>query len=86
MRLLVKKIIFLVADIVLLPFTLLLLPFIKWIRRYGVEYFPLYRKSFLAIEIFPIRDHFTNPVSVTPLPLMPERNANCRLIFMCQIS
>lgn len=58
---LVKKVVFLVADIVLLPFTLFLLPFIKWIRRYGVEYFPLHRKSFLMIGVFPVRDHFYEP-------------------------
>lgn len=61
MKMFIKKTVFGIIDILLLPFTLLLLPFLKWIRRYGVAYFPLHRKSFLGIGVFPVRDHFYEP-------------------------
>lgn len=61
MKMFIKKTVFGIIDILLLPFTLLFLPFLKWIRRYGVEYFPLHRKSFLGIGVFPVRDHFYEP-------------------------
>jgi predicted O-methyltransferase YrrM len=61
MKMFIKKTVFGIIDILLLPFTLLLLPFLKWIRRFGVEYFPLHRKSFLGIGVFPVRDHFYEP-------------------------
>lgn len=61
MKMFIKKTVFGFIDILLLPLTLLLLPCLKWIRRYGVEYFPLHRKSFLGIGVFPVRDHFYEP-------------------------
>lgn len=61
MKMFIKKTVFGIIDLLLLPFTLLLLPFLKWVRRFGVEYFPLHRKIFLGIGVFPVRDHFYEP-------------------------
>ena len=61
MRNVIKKIFFGTADLVLVPFSLLFLPFLKMIRKYGVQYFPLNLKAFLKIGVFPIRDHYYEP-------------------------
>ncbi len=61
MRVIFKKWLFRVIDLLLLPFVLLLLPLLKFIRRYGIEFFPLNRSAFSTIGVFPIRDHFYEP-------------------------
>lgn len=81
MRMLIKKTLFSIIDILLLPFTLLLLPFLKWMRRYGVEYFPLHRKSFLGIGVFPVRDHFYEPRFRYPASFNAEQKRELPLNF-----
>ena len=48
-------------DILLLPLSLVFLPVLKLVRRLGVEHFPLHRKAFAAIGVFPIRNHYYEP-------------------------
>lgn len=50
-----------VLDLLLWPFSLIFLPLLKLIRRLGVEYFPLHRKIFLSVGVFPVRDHYYEP-------------------------
>jgi hypothetical protein len=57
----VKKPIFRIVDICALPFTFLLLPLLREIRRHGVHNFPLHLKRFLSAGVFPIRDHYYEP-------------------------
>lgn len=45
----------------LIPFSVVFLPVLKLVRRVGVAYFPLHRKAFMAIGVFPIRDHYYEP-------------------------
>jgi len=61
MKNIIKKIIFGTADLLLVPFSLLFLPFLKLVRKYGVQHFPLNLKAFLKIGVFPIRDHYYEP-------------------------
>jgi len=56
-----KKIIFGIADLLLVPFSLLFLPFLKLMRKHGVQHFPLNLKAFLKIGVFPIRNHYYEP-------------------------
>ena len=50
-----------IMDILLLPLSLVFLPVLKLVRRLGVEHFPLHRKAFAAIGVFPIRNHYYEP-------------------------
>ena len=56
-----KKILYGLLDLLLIPFSFVFLPVLKLVRRLGVEYFPLHRKAFLAIGVFPIRNHYYEP-------------------------
>lgn len=48
-------------DILSLPFTLLYLPIVFILKKYGIYKFPLNLSSFLRFGIFPIRDHYYEP-------------------------
>lgn len=61
MRNSIKKPLFRLFDLISVPFTYMLLPVLKTIRKYGVENFPLSRKAFLNVGVFPIRDHYYEP-------------------------
>lgn len=50
-----------VLDLLLWPLSLIFLPLLKLIRRLGVEHFPLHRKIFLSVGVFPVRDHYYEP-------------------------
>ncbi len=49
-------------DILAVPFSVICCLFLKAIRRIGVERMPLQRRLFAAIGVFPIRDHFYEPL------------------------
>ncbi|MCW3086763.1 MAG: hypothetical protein JWQ78_149 [Sediminibacterium sp.] len=66
MNKLTRKIACTVLDCVALPFSLVFLPVMKLVRRLGVEHFPLHRKVFRGIGVFPIRDHYYEPRLVYP--------------------
>jgi hypothetical protein len=57
----IKKVLYGILDIILIPISLIFLPLLKLVRRLGVEYFPLQRSLFSAIGLFPIRDHYYEP-------------------------
>ena len=57
----VKKILYGTLDLLLVPFSFFFLPFLKLIRRLGVEYFPLHRRAFKSIGVFPIHNHYYEP-------------------------
>lgn len=61
MRNSVKKPLFRIFDLLSAPFVFIFLPVLKIIRRYGVQNFPLNRKVFLKVGVFPIRDHYYEP-------------------------
>lgn len=56
-----KKILFGIMDVILIPVNLIFLPLLGFIRKYGVQYFPFSRKLFLKMGVFPIRDHYYEP-------------------------
>ena len=49
-------------DLLLLPFVLPAALVMKLIRRAGVQWLPLCRKSLVAVGVFPVRDHFYEPL------------------------
>ncbi len=61
MRNSIKKPIFRLFDLISVPFNFMFLPVLRTIRKYGVENFPLNRKAFLHLGVFPIRDHYYEP-------------------------
>ena len=61
MRNSIKKPLFRIFDLFSAPFVFIFLPVLKIIRKYGVENFPLNRKSFLSVGVFPIRNHYYDP-------------------------
>ena len=65
---LIRKIIFRVVDICLLPFSILFLPLLKKIRQYGVLNFPIHQWFFGKIGVFPVTDHYYEPQFVFPQP------------------
>lgn len=61
-----KRTIFRLVDLCLFPLMLLSVPLFRMIRRYGVKYFPLSRFLFLKQGVFPIRDHYYEPLFQLP--------------------
>ncbi|TAH09080.1 MAG: class I SAM-dependent methyltransferase [Sphingobacteriia bacterium] len=61
MKPIIKKLAFKIYDILLLPFTWLYLPLVKKMRFHGVEHFPQHLRSFDALGVFPIQDHYYDP-------------------------
>lgn len=61
-----KKTIFRLVDLCVFPLMLLSVPLFRMIRRYGVKYFPLSRFLFLKQGVFPIRDHYYEPLFQLP--------------------
>jgi len=61
MRVIVKKIVLRLFDIFSVIFTLISIPFLKVIKKYGVHFFPLNRALFLRFGIYPIQDHYYEP-------------------------
>jgi hypothetical protein len=57
----IKKNIFRIVDLILLPINFLFLPLLRLIRHYGVANFPLNKKLFLKKGVFPIIDHYYDP-------------------------
>ena len=57
----VKKFLYGILDLLLVPFSFIFLPFLKLIRRLGVEYFPLHRMAFQSIGVFPLHHHYYEP-------------------------
>lgn len=61
-----KRTIFRLVDVCVFPLMLLSVPLFRMIRRYGVKYFPLSRYLFLRQGVFPIRDHYYEPLFLLP--------------------
>jgi hypothetical protein len=61
MRVGVKKTILSIYDAITVLFTLLYMPIVKVIKKYGVHFFPLNRAVFLKSGIYPIQDHYYEP-------------------------
>lgn len=56
-----RKCTFVLADWLLAPFSVLFLPLLKRIRRFGVPNFPLHKWLFHKIGVFPLIDHYYEP-------------------------
>lgn len=61
MKSLLKRLLFPVYDLVLIPFSYLYLPLLKQIRKFGVQHFPLHKKAFQRTGVFPIWGHYYEP-------------------------
>lgn len=81
MRNSVKKIFFRIADLLLVPFSCIFLPFLKLIRKYGVHYFPLNLKVFLKIGVFPIRNHYYEPQFIYSKNFDTQKKRNLAIHF-----
>ena len=66
MKKFLKPILFLIYDILLVPFSYLYLPFLKQTRRFGVQNFPLHKKAFRRLGVFPLQDHYYEPQFTFP--------------------
>lgn len=51
-----------VIDIVILPFVLFSAIVLKFLRRRGIKRFPFSRKILLNVGVYPIRDHYYEPL------------------------
>lgn len=70
------KILLRVIDIIITPLLVPISIFMVWVRRY-IFYLPLSRKTLLNIGVFPIRNHYYEPLidfSELKKPLEAERN------------
>lgn len=76
-----KKILLRAADLLLLPFSLVVLPFLWAIRRLGVAYFPFHLRLFKAIGVFPIREHYYEPRLRYPKDFTATENRKLFLDF-----
>lgn len=56
-----RKYIFVLIDCLVAPFSILFLPLLKRIRRFGVPNFPVHKWLFNKIGVFPLVDHYYEP-------------------------
>jgi len=61
-----KLFLFRLYDCGLILISLLYLPLLKKVRKYGVQHFPLHKKSFEKIGVFPIQDLYYDPQFIFP--------------------
>lgn len=61
-----KRFLFPLYDILLLPFSYLYLPLLKQTRRFGVQNFPMHKKAFQRVGVFPLQDHYYEPQFTFP--------------------
>lgn len=61
MKSLLKRLLFPIYDLILIPFSYLYLPLLKQFRKFGVQHFPLHKKAFLNTGVFPLQDHYYEP-------------------------
>lgn len=65
------------ADLVLLPFVYLSAYLLKAIRRAGVQRMPFSKRAFMQVGIFPIRNHYYEPLFDSGLLRYPlDKNRN----------
>lgn len=57
----IKKVLLLIADLLLAPFSFVSLLLLKQIRRYGVPNFPLHKRLFGKTGVFPLMNHYYEP-------------------------
>lgn len=57
----IKKPVFRIVDLLIVPFTYLIMPVFRKMKYYGVEEFPLNRSAFKRTGVYPIRDHYYDP-------------------------
>ena len=84
----IKKILFGIIDIILIPVNIIFLPILGFIRKYGVQYFPLQRRLFLKMGVFPIRDHYYEPQLIysKDFDAKKERSLHLDLNIVAQLS
>jgi predicted O-methyltransferase YrrM len=66
-----------VAELVALPFTAIAAIWLKALRVLGLQYLPASKRLLLAIGVFPVRDHYYEPMinsSHLRYPLSKDRN------------
>ncbi len=66
MKSLLKRLLFPIYDLVLIPFSYLYLPLLKQFRKFGVQNFPLHKKAFHRTGVFPLQDHYYEPQFTFP--------------------
>jgi len=65
-----------IVDFFLIPVVFVSASILKIIRKYGIKYFPFSRKIFASVGVFPIRDHYYEPLfnsKYLTKPLFNER-------------
>lgn len=58
----IRIIIFRIVDIILFPISLPMAFFNKILRKYRFQSFPLFKKIYLWVGVYPIRDHYYEPL------------------------
>ncbi len=76
-----KRLLFPLYDILLLPFSYLYLPLLKQTRRFGVQHFPLHKKAFKRIGVFPLQDHYYEPQFIFPASFDASAKRNLIIDF-----
>lgn len=61
MKKLLKRCCFFLFDILSLPFTILYLPLVLVLKKYGLYKFPLTLSTYFRFGLYPIRDHYYEP-------------------------
>jgi len=73
----IKQKMYPIVDFIVSPFTLLSSILLKVIRRRGIKWFPIAKKIFLRVGVFPIWDHYYEPLFSPKdlhFPLDEDRN------------
>lgn len=61
MKKFLKKICFFLFDILVFPLTIIYLPLVLILKKYGIYRFPLTISTYLRLGLYPIRNHYYEP-------------------------
>jgi hypothetical protein len=76
-----KRLLYLIYDIIGSLIYFIFLPFLKSSRKYGIENFPLQLSLFKRIGIFPINDHYYEPRFIYDAAFISDLNRNIPIII-----
>jgi hypothetical protein len=76
-----KKTLYRLFDILSVPFTVVLLPLLRTIRKHGVHNFPLNRSRFISTGVFPVRDHYYEPQLIYSAGFDPKKQRQLFIDF-----
>lgn len=74
-----KSICLALFDLLSFPFTLLYLPIVYTLKKFGIYKFPLSLSAYLKFGIFPIRDHYYEPQFKFSPDFDPDKKRNLSL-------